>query len=632
MKTKYYNNAIIGNKNVRATFSKKGELLRLYYPTIDYRQFIDELTVGVKINDSRLINLSDDINNIYTQSYIEDTNILCSEIKNTYFNLKVVQTDYIPNKENILVRKYSLKNEHDIDLNIDLLIHSTLLSDENNAVSGIYKDDTLIQYMHDYALAIFSKGTPKSYQINNSHENFSEGEIGGKDYVGMSIDSSISYEIGTLKPGEEKEIEVILAIYPTSQYSLEKLQEDVMRLRKVDMNKQLTDTKKYWKNYLKKHDTISLKEPKNEKEKKIQKIYKRTILLFPLLYNAETGGISAAAEVDEHRTKCGGYSYCWPRDAIFITKAMYELGMDKEVEKFYKGFCQMTQSKNGMWEQRFYTDGSLAPSWGYQIDETASVIYGVYDYYTHKQEVKFLKDNLKMCEKATKFLEKYLKDVLTNQQQMQLSYDIWEECENIHLYSLSTIFAALNGMLKIYEAVKPLYGENRLKLEQIAKAERQMNQELIDIKKYVLDNFYDTEKKCFIRNQTDKKMDISILGTVYPFEMFSPKEKKVLNTVERMNLTLRTYTGGYLRYEGDHYNGGNPWIIANLWLAEYYLKAGSKTKARECFDFAIIGSNEHGLLPEQVDNNTMDAAWVIGLGWSHAMFIDVLKKIIGVRP
>ena len=59
---------------------------------------------------------------------------------------------------------------------------------------------------------------------------------------------------------------------------------------------------------------------------------------------------------------------------------MYELGMDKEVEKFYKNFCQMTQSKNGMWEQRFYTDGTLAPAWGYQIDETASVIYGVYDY------------------------------------------------------------------------------------------------------------------------------------------------------------------------------------------------------------------------------------------------------------
>ena len=95
-------------------------------------------------------------------------------------------------------------------------------------------------------------------------------------------------------------------------------------------------------------------------------------------------------------------------------------------------------------------------------------------------------------------------------------------------------------------------------------------------------------------------------------------------------MTLKTYTGGYLRYEGDTYVGGNPWVIANLWLAEYYLQYGSKTKARECFDFAVIGSSNLGFLPEQVNNETMDPAWVIGLGWSHAMFIDVLKKLYSI--
>ena len=68
--------------------------------------------------------------------------------------------------------------------------------------------------------------------------------------------------------------------------------------------------------------------------------------------------------------------------------------MDKEVEKFYKTFCNSTQSKDGMWEQRFYTDGNLAPSWGYQIDETASVVFGVYEHYKATKDVKFLKDTL----------------------------------------------------------------------------------------------------------------------------------------------------------------------------------------------------------------------------------------------
>lgn len=625
MKTKYFNDAIIGNKNLKATFSKKGELLRLYYPSIDFRQFVDEFTVGIKVNDSRLINLADDVNNVYSQSYIEQTNILNTEIVNTYFNLKVVQTDCISSKENILIKRYKFVNNHNIKLNVDLLLHSKLLSSNNNSVSGIYKDHTLMQYMHDYTLAIFSKKDSLSYQINNTEANISEGVIDGKDYVGMSIDSSISYNVGEIEPGGEATIDIILTVYENKK-KFEDVEDENIRLKKIDVNKHIEDTKKYWKSYIKKHNTLNLPDPINEKERKIKKIYERSILLMPLLYNNETGGISAAAEVDESYSKCGRYSYCWPRDAVFITKAMYKLGMEKEVEKFYKGFCNNTQSKNGMWEQRFYTDGKLAPAWGYQIDETASVIYGVYDYYKFKQDVKFVKDNLKMCEKAITYLEKYIDDVLAGNEH-QLSYDLWEESEDIHTYSLASIFSAFKTMIEMNEAVKPLYETNRLKLEQIAKSNQKLEKYLVEIKKYILDNLYDKEKACFVRNKTDKKMDISLLGLVYPFNMFSPKEKKMENTVERINMTLRTYTGGYLRHEGDNYIGGNPWIIANLWLAEYYLAAGIKNRARECFDFAIIGSNEHGLLPEQVDNNTMDPAWVIGLGWSHAMFINVLEKL-----
>ncbi len=35
MSNKFFNDAVIGNKNVRATFSSTGELLRAYYPSVD---------------------------------------------------------------------------------------------------------------------------------------------------------------------------------------------------------------------------------------------------------------------------------------------------------------------------------------------------------------------------------------------------------------------------------------------------------------------------------------------------------------------------------------------------------------------------------------------------------------------
>ena len=624
---KYFNDAIIGNENITASLTKNGELLRLLYPCTDYKQFIDFYRIGLKINDSNIVYLHDDINNVYNQHYVEGTNILNTEILNTYFKLKIVQTDFVCIKENVLVRKFRFVNENVIDLNLNLLVHSKLISTDNNQVSGLIQNDALLQYMHDYSVCTFSKDKLLSTQINNTKSNIFEGQIGDKDYVGMSTDSSISYDLNILKPNEEKTFELYIYI-DDNKNGLYGIDKTIERIRKIDFKTEQENTKKYWQKYLKSHDGLNLNLTDNLRNKKIEEIYNRTILLYPLLTNGETGGISAAVEVDEKLTKCGRYTYCWPRDAVFITNAMDILNMKKEVEKFYKVFCKNTQSRNGMWEQRFFTDGKLAPCWGYQIDETASVVYGVYNHYLKTMDKKFLKDNLKMTEKAIKFLQKYVTDVLEKENKMHVSYDLWEMYEGVHLYSMASIYSAFDAMINIYEELKEEFTKNRVKQENVNKEKETLRKELVKLKEYCLKNFYDETKKSFVRNLEDKKIDISILGAVTPFKMLTAKEKKVLNTVERINMTLRTYTGGYQRFEKDHYMGGNPWVIANLWMANYYLETGENKKARECFDFVLQTAGKHGYLAEQIDNSTMSPAWIIGLGWSHAMFIITVQKML----
>ena len=624
---KYYNDAIIGNQNILASFTKQGEILRLLYPTRDYKQIIDFFHVGLKINDSRLVYLHEDINNIYMQQYEEDTNILNTEVLNTYFNLKVVQTDYASIKENVLVRKYKFTNENTINLDLNFLVHSSLTSSPENRVSGMCRNDALIQYNHEYMLCTFSKEKLLSSQINNSKANIEDGKIGDKDYVGMSANSSISYDLGTLKPNETREFELYIFI-EDSKIGLDNLEKTIDRIRKIDFRTEYEAVKKYWKKYVKDHNGLELNLAETPKNRKIKQIYTRTILLYSLLVNHETGGISATVEVDENLKQCGGYQYCWPRDAVFTTTAMDILKMKKEVEKFYKSFCKNTQSRNGMWEQRFFTDGRLAPCWGYQIDETASVIVGVYNHYKVIEDKKFLKDNLKMCEKAINFLKKYVEDIFQETNKCGISYDLWEEYEGVNLYAVSSIFASFNAMIKIYEELKEEFTKNRVKQENVNKEKETLRNLSVTLREYILKNFYDESKKSLIRNLEDKTLDISILGTVIPFELFSPKDKKILNTVERINMTLRTYTGGYKRFETDTYREGKPWIIATLWIAEYYLEIGEKQKAKECFDFVVKTSTEHGFLAEQINNSTMQPDWVIGLGWSHAMFIETLKKMI----
>ena len=642
MKNKYFNDAIIGGKNITASYTLNGELLRLMHSTPDFRQFLDFFHTGVKVNDSCIIYLHQDQNNRYNQYYIEDTNILNTEIENTYFKLEVKQIDFVSMKNSVLIKRYIFKNNNSIDLNVNFLIHSKLLSNPNNMVGSKLENNVLLQYSHNNTMCMFSQKEINSHQLNDTDNNIGSGVIHDKDYIGMSSDSSINYEVGVIKPGEIKELDIYLYFVENEKVSIEEMWKNIEEIRKQDVLKEQLNVEKYWKKYVKDHVNIELKEENSEYNKRFNKIYKRSILLFPLLTNKETGGVAAAVEVDENLTQCGRYGYCWPRDAVFITRAFDKVKMTKEAEKFYKVFCKNTQSKNGMWEQRFYTDGRLAPCWGYQIDETAGVVYGANEHYKATGDKKFLKDVLKMCEKAVRFLCIYLDNIFDihdesdvvkneiektyhteNRNKLPVSYDLWEMHEGVHLYSLASIYSAFEAMFEMYDVFKSEYEEkNRLKLESINKLRKKVDMYKKEMEKYIKEHMYNESTKTLKRNANDEITDMSVIGAVVPFKMYKPDEKKILNTVEKINMTLRTYTGGYIRFEGDHYRGGkSPWSITTLWMAMYYKEAGEIRKAQECIDYIVNSANIHGFIGEQIDNSIMQPNWVIGLAWAHAMFI-----------
>ena len=642
MTNKYYNDAIIGNKKIIASYTEKGELQRLCYPEVDGRQFIDYFQTGVKINDSNLIYLHQDINNKYSQEYIENTNILKTNIKNTYFNFNIEQIDFALVDKNIIVKKYIFKNNNSVDLDTKFIINSKILSNDLERFGSRIVDKGIIQYNHNYAMAIFSNKNLYGHKLNDVQSTLQSAVIMDKDYIGMSNEIAISYDIGVIHPGEQQELNIFILVNENHD-----IEEKIQKCVKLNTDIEFENVKNYWNLYVENHSKIKIESNKSDFYKKLLEIYNRTILLFPLLINDETGGIVAALELDENRTKSGCYAYCWPRDSIFITRAFDLLKMEEETEKFYNVFCKKTQSNNGMWEQRFYTDGTLAPCWGYQIDETASVIYGVYDHYKHTKDNKFLEENLKMCEKATEFLFAYTENLLNIDEEdlvkkelqekykkyfeitKHVSYDLWEMNEGVHLYSLSSIISGLECMKKIYETIDNKQENLRLKQEKRNKIALKLNKYIQLLKDYIEDNLIDKNTKTLKRNLKDNNMDISVIGAVYPFNVFNPNEKVIKNTVDKINMTLRTHTSGYLRFEYDNYMGGNnPWIITTLWMALYYIKINDLDNAKKCFSFVVNTSLRHGFLAEQVNNDDKNFKWVIGLGWSHAMFIIVLNELL----
>ena len=657
MKNKYYNNAFIGNKKITASLSDHGELLRLYFPSPDYRQYTDLFYVGLKVNDSNIIYLHDDINNTYKQYYTEKTNILNTEIVNSYFNLHVLQTDAAMTDKDIIIRKFKFKNNNSIDLNLNLIAYSKVISSFNNMAGGLCYDEALIQYSHNFVYAIMSNENILSHQLNDCMRNIGTGVISDKDYIGMAPDSAISYDLGNLKPGEERDFYLLIYL-KKDDVNLNKLQEEIEEIKQIDVEKELTKIENYWKRVLKKHDTIDLKKFENygfdeKKIEKIRKIYERTILFMPLLINEETGGISASLEIDEERDKSGKYAYCWIRDAALVYASLQHLNFDDNIERFYDYFLKNTQSPNGMWEQRFYSDGKLAPCWGYQVDETAIPIWSIYTYYKEqearkgKKDTAFLKKNLKTLEKAMKFLDKYVDNLLGKKETNDLvraelekeykyeerdeiykhpSYDCWEMNEGVHLYSLSAIYAAYKTMILIYNELSDAFTNNRLKQDDIILAKARYEERARDIKKYILDNMVDKQKNLLLRNTNDNLTDISELGAITPFEVFTPKEKIVKNTIEQINLTLRTHNSGYLRFQNDTYINGNlPWIISTGWMALYYAMINDTENKVKCLDYILNSATDLGFLCEQCDYEKNEK-WVIGLGWSHAMFIELLYR------
>lgn len=212
MKT-YLNNAIIGNKELKIGLTDKGETTRICYPNVDFRQYIDFLHMGVKINDSNIIYLHNDSNNVYFQEYIEDTNILKTEVKNMYFNLRMEQTDFVSISKNLFVRRYVFTNEHDIPLDVKFLVHTKMVSDVNNYTGAMALDNGILGYSHDFNMGIVSNDLKlDGYKINGTDDAIDTGILYDKDYIGMSNNFAVRYNVGVLNPGDKKEFSILFLV------------------------------------------------------------------------------------------------------------------------------------------------------------------------------------------------------------------------------------------------------------------------------------------------------------------------------------------------------------------------------------------------------------------------------------
>lgn len=279
--------------------------------------------------------------------------------------------------------------------------------------------------------------------------------------------------------------------------------------------------------------------------------------------------------------------------------------MNDIVDKFYNIWAKKAQFETGLYEQRYYTNGELAPSWGIQIDETAAIVIGINEFGN--------------CRKSEEIIVKAINGILGFINEEYLSkpcYDLWEERKGVHLYSTASIYEALRVGRKMLSKI------NKLKYkEEIQRIDKSLPKIHTAIRNNFVENFV------LKRSINDTKIDISLLSVVIPFEVFDDNNVIVKNTVQEIEKKLKLSNEGYMRYQDDSYIGGNAWIISSLWLSLYYIRIGNKDKAKELFDWVTNHADNLDFLPEQIERDGHKTAWISQLAWSHAMYIITLLKL-----
>lgn len=635
----YINNAVVGNGSMLGCITETGELIRLYWPEIDFPQHLEKMLTGFfDITEANGTIWFSEGDHEVTQRYLEDTNILETTAVFSRLPLQVTQTDFCLPDEAVLVRHYTLRNMGGADIHAGIGVASHVISSPQDMGNTLFdfQMDALVHYRHGGVWAIGSSLPVMQFQIgNNPFGAVWEGKLSGPDTIGMSPDGAMLWDMGILPPDGIKE----LTLYLVFASSLAGLKTLTARIKNTGYYSLLGTTQKYWQGFLK--GCRVLKSGNTNADR----IYKRSLLLFGLMSDKNTGGILASPEIDEGFTQCGRYAFCWGRDAAFITQALDEAGLYQEAERFYD-WAARVQDTEGFWHQRYHMNGSLAPSWGIQIDETGSVLFGMLSHFHTTHNLNFLERMWPAILKAADFLKGCL-DPDTGLPRP--SFDLWEERKGEHTYTTAAVIAGLHAAAEMGRLLGAEEETTQGWLQCASGIQQAMLRLLVDPETGVFLRSVRTKLNPWGKepsedtlwipvhpkgfswevSQSDRKMDISLLGPAIPFGILKPDEPVARKTAARLvQLLACEKAGGLMRYEEDHYAGGNPWVIATLWMAMYYLETGEVKKAADSLYWCIQCSTHLGLLPEQADRQDGRPVWVIPLTWSHAMFVLALRRFL----
>ena len=536
--------AILGNGSLLATLSARADVERLFWPTVDRGSHLGELRFGLGLNGS------------VEQSYLLDANVLLTR------NGDVEVVDLVSELEPVLLRRIRGRAG-----NGSLVVECRPEFDGvKGRLAASVDGNRVVFYRRDVALAVGAVGAEAFATGLGDTEGGISLPFDGDAVVALAFGASSREAVARLDAALQQDFDALVS---------SRVRYDAARIARA--------------------------EPPLGDE--VAPLYRRSLLALELLADRNSGSVIAAPELDPQFEHSGGYGFVWGRDLAFIVLAFLAAGRDDLAKRALRWF-PTAQEPEGLWLQRHWTNGSLAPSWcRHQLDETGAILFAYDAAWRRLRDETLDADLWPSARRAADFLL----GTIDADGLPVATADLWEEREGRHAFTAAAVVGGLRAAASMARRHDPA-------LADAYDAAAEVVCEAIERE------FWSDFHGRYLRSLGDPALDVSLLGLAWPFAAVEPGGERMRATVAALEAELGCPAGSLRRYAGDTYAGGNRWVLAGLWLGLWHRQAGEQAGLERALTYALSAQTHLGLLPEQVTDEG-EPAWVVPLAWSHAMLL-----------
>jgi glucoamylase len=544
--------AILGNGSLLATLSARAEVERLFWPSVDRGSHLGVLRFGLESDGS------------VEQSYLVDANVLLTRSGG------VELTDLVPELEPVLLRRVRGRLR-DGRLVVDCRPE---LDGVRGRLAASVDGNRVVFYLRAVALALGAVGAEAFATGLGETEGGISVPFGGDAVVALAFGKSSREAVARLDAALQQDFDELVS---------SRVRYDAGRLARAESSQ--------------KGDVGSL--------------YRRSLLALELLADRDSGSVIAAPELDPEFQHSGGYGFVWGRDLAFIILAFLAAGRDDLARRALR-WLPTAQEPEGLWLQRHWTDGSLAPSWcRHQLDETGAILFAYEAAWRRLGDEQLDGDLWPSARRAAEFLL----GTIEEDGLPVATADLWEERDGRHAFTAAAIYGGLTAASSLAQRHEPTVAAE---YDAAAGIVREA------IERELWSDFHGR----YLRSLGDPTLDVSLLGLAWPFAAVEPGGERMRATVAALQRELGCPAGSLRRYAGDTYAGGNRWVLAALWLGLWHRQVGEPAGLERALKYALGAQTRLGLLPEQVTEEG-DPAWVVPLAWSHAMLLLAARPELG---